>query len=266
MFQVLSAAPAAHRSCCVSCGDHSNPTRGSNPAWIVFLVSCTLCASPLLQPDTPWCMDPSGQSFPLQVEQLFVPPKSPLTLETWRAARWGQHECGSEVFVAPENPKASSHLLWQWWAQRRGTGWDWHPGSTFLTELWAWGRDLIFSRWLSGNTLPISYYCLNNREGSAAGLSYIWGTPQGTSQIWYRARQLGQVIVKSLSGRIQFSFCPRVVRSCGKIQITCLEIGNAQKRNVTESVPGQHLCIDLPAMMGPLGRKTHVQMFAGLES
>lgn len=56
------------------------------------------------------------------------------------------------------------------------------------------------------------------------------------------------------------------MRSCGKIQITCLEIGIALKRNITESAPGQHLCIDLPSVMGPLGRKTHVQMFAGLES
>lgn len=47
---------------------------------------------------------------------------------------------------------------------------------------------------------------------------------------------------------------------------TCLEIGNALKGNITKSVPGQHLCIDLTSVMGPVGRKTCVQMFAGLES
>lgn len=47
---------------------------------------------------------------------------------------------------------------------------------------------------------------------------------------------------------------------------SCLEIGNALKIKATKSVPGQHLCIDLTSMMGLLGRKTDVQMFAGLES
>lgn len=60
-----------------------------------------------------------------------------------------------------------------------GQGGDLLPGGVSLAELWAYGRNLIFSRWLSGNTLPINYYCLNNREGSAIDLSNIWSTLWG---------------------------------------------------------------------------------------
>lgn len=61
-------------------------------------------------------------------------------------------------------------------------------------------------------------------------------------------------------------FLPQSYEVMWKNTDTCLEIGNALKGNVTKSVPGQHLCIDLTSVMGPVGRKTCVQMFAGLES
>lgn len=73
-------------------------------AYIVYPIS------PLLQLDIPWYIDPSGQNFHLEVEQLSVSPKPPVTLKPEKAHQ-REDKCRSDIFFIPENPKSSSHSL-----------------------------------------------------------------------------------------------------------------------------------------------------------
>jgi len=111
----------------------------------------------------------------LEAEQPSVSPKSAVTLEALESSL-GKKLVSLKCVLQLKIPNQAT-LCWLAFRSHGssvgGQGGDLLPGGVSLAELWAYGRNLIFSRWLSGNTLPINYYCLNNREGSATDLSNI---------------------------------------------------------------------------------------------